>query len=482
MAVLPLDDTIAAVASPPGGAARGILRVSGADVPACLKDVFCPSGPSLPSKLADPVVLDGSLQPDGVAAPLPCELYLWPKRRSYTGDAVAEIHTLGSPPLLQAALQTLLSAGVRLAEPGEFTLRAFLAGRIDLTRAEAVLGVIDAGDPDELDVALAQLAGGLAEPLHALRDGLLDLLAQLEAGFDFADEDLPFISPEELDRQLGQAAEDVDRLARQMASRGETSELVRVVLAGEPNVGKSSLFNALVRRTGALVSDTPGTTRDYLTAELNLDGARCQLVDTAGTSDDPVSEPAETIRAAAREASLEQARRADVCVLCVDATLCREARGSRGVAGAKRSGAPEPDSDWGTATLCHQPPDRQRRIVVLTKVDIAASTDFPSVALPTSSLTGRGIHALREELRRAVLSVGASSSGAVAATAARCGESVRRATESLRRARDLVDRRGGEELVAAEVRVALDELGKVAGAVYTDDVLDRIFSRFCIGK
>jgi len=410
------------------------------------------------------MVLDGALRIADVGSPLPCALYLWPPRRSYTGDTVAEIHTLGSPPLLQAALQAILNTGVRLAGPGEFTLRAFMAGRIDLTRAEAVLGVIDAGDRDQLDVALAQLAGGLAGPLHTLRDGLLDLLAQLEAGFDFADEDLPFITPEELDRQLTGAAEDVARLDKQMASRGETSHRVRVVLTGEPNVGKSSLFNALVRRTGplvtgALVSDAPGTTRDYLTAELDLDGVRCRLVDTAGTSDAPGDGLPDAVEVAARTTSRQQVRRADICVLCIDATRGQTTDKSR-----VRLDAPCPP------------------IVVLTKVDVASSVDFPPETLPTSSLTSQGIDALRDAIRRSILALDTSPTGAVAATAVRCRDSIRRAADSLRRAQALVARADGEELIATEVRVALDALGEVVGAVYTDDVLDRVFSRFCIGK
>ena len=143
--------------------------------------------------------------------------------RSYTGQPVVEIHTLGSPPLLEIVLRSICAAGARLAGPGEFTLRAFLAGRIDLTQAEAVLGVIDAGDRHELEIALGQLAGGLARPLHRLRNKLLDLLAQVEAGFDFADEDLAFITREELDRQLAEAESDAAAILRQVDSRHESS-------------------------------------------------------------------------------------------------------------------------------------------------------------------------------------------------------------------------------------------------------------------
>ena len=228
-----LDDTIAAIASPPGGAARGIIRVTGSRVRDCLEPLFRPGEPgkvpgkgdrhhlrqmgepgkgdrhhlrqmepvpfSLPqmepvpfslAPLTRPTAVPGLLWLPGLAVPLPCDLCLWPNQRSYTGQPTAEIHTFGSPPLLQAVLRAVCAAGARLAEPGEFTLRAFLTGRIDLTQAEAVLGVIDAGDDRQLHAALAQLAGGLAAPLCGLREELLDLLAHVEAGLDFADEDV----------------------------------------------------------------------------------------------------------------------------------------------------------------------------------------------------------------------------------------------------------------------------------------------------
>ncbi len=471
----PLDDTIAAIASPPGGAARGMVRISGPRTLEVVRRFFQPDdrtelSPPASWETGRPSAMAGSLRLPQMASPLPCELYLWPAGRSYTKAAVAELHTLGSPPLLQSVLNALCAAGARLAEPGEFTLRAFLAGRIDLTQAEAVLGVIDAVDPDELDVALSQLAGGLAGPLHALRDGLLDLLAHLEAGFDFADEDLPFITADQLRRQLAEALGHVARLARQMDCREETAGAIRAVLVGWPNTGKSSLFNALAGDADALVCQRPGTTRDYLTADLDLDGVKCQLIDTAGLqiqSDGSaaVADVSGSVQQAAQMVSLQQSRRAHVRIFCLDST-----RGP---------------NDWERNELVRT--DDHRRIVVLTKIDARRETGHTEDGLPTSSMTGEGIDALREALRGAVLTAGASGGlcqqyGVVAGTAARCRQSLRLAAESLKRAQEIVCAGGGEELVAAEIRVALQELGKVVGAVYTDDLLDRIFSRFCIGK
>ena len=458
----PLDDTIAAVSSPPGGAARGILRLSGPDVFTCLDHVFRPSGKDerLPRPAAT-VAIHGTLQVSGVNSPIPCDLYLWPDGRSYTGQPAAEIHTLGCQPLLESIAGELAAAGARPAQPGEFTLRAFLAGRLDLTQAEAVLGVIDAADPRQLDVALAQLAGGLTTPLNVLCDSLVELLAHLEAGFDFADEDLPFINREQLDDQLADAAEVVDRLARQMTSRTESTSLSRAVLVGRPNTGKSSLFNALVARAGALVSNRPGTTRDYVTAELDLDGVKCLLVDTAGVDSAPgssVDGPA----LAAQSAAVEQARQADVEILCLDST--------------------RPPDDWEQAQFGQE---SVGRVLVSTKIDVGTQSEPSGSDISTSSLTGHGIDALRACLRRAIL---AGPGGEVVhGTAVRCRRSLELASESLDRAGKIVqnathDDLAGEELVAAEVRLALDEIGQVVGTVYTDDVLDRVFSRFCVGK
>lgn len=456
------DDTIAAIASAPGGAARGIVRLSGPDTLAVLErcGTFETSLPALVSASA----VAGQLRLRGDhSAVLDATVYYWPTTRSYTGQIAAEIHTVGSPPLVAAVLATLREAGARLAGPGEFTLRAFLAGRLDLTQAEAVLGVIDARSDAELGHALTQLAGGVGRPLHELRDALLELLAHLEAGLDFVEEDIEFVSRAELAAQLAAAAGLVGDTLRQLSDRGRADALPRVALVGWPNVGKSSLFNALAGDGRALVSDQAGTTRDYVTATVDLAGVRCQLVDTAGRE---FVADQDAIDGRAQQLSAEAAAHCDIELLCLDST--------------RRPNA------WELERLAHS--GQVPRLVILTKVDSAEAwrpTALPhptlAQAIATSAHQTGGTDRLRASLKAELEDLAASSSHGTL-TAERCGESLRNAQAALERASLLNAREQGEELIAAELRLALGELGKVVGAIYSDDILDRVFSRFCIGK
>jgi tRNA modification GTPase len=462
-------DTIAAVASPRDPALRGILRISGPQSVALVKRIFTPAAGENIDELASPSVIIGTIRADVPLGEIPCELYVWPTQFSYTRQPCVEIHSIGSAPLLDGLLAAVCRTGARLARPGEFTLRAFLAGRLDLTQAEAVLGVIDSRDARELDAALRQLAGGLSRPLNDLRNQLLDLLAHLEAGLDFVEEDIAFISVGEVDCRLSQLHNAIEELVRQVTDRAQPSGEPRVVLVGCPNVGKSSLFNALCQSARAIVAGTPGTTRDYVTHRLLVSGRHVQLVDTAGIETDSGND---AIAAASQQASLEQSREASLRLLCLDAT--------------RRMNA------WERSELSNSPP--QGRVIVLTKCDQPRHCDFSGNGIATSSWTGEGLVELSEVIAESVAESPACDDQVIASTAARCHDSLRSAAESVQRARELHRRQsrigmpardvagGNEELVAAELRTSLDELGLVVGAVHTDDILDRVFSRFCIGK
>jgi tRNA modification GTPase len=465
-----LDNTIAAIATAPGGAARSIVRVSGPAVAAIVESCFTADADGDTDRLQNAAAISGhvAVQLDRASRRLPCDLFCWPDRRSYTREPVAEFHVLGSPPLAQALLTTVCSAGARLAEPGEFTLRAFLAGRLDLTQAEAVLGVIDAHDAGDLRNAVEQLAGNLAKPMHRLREELLMLLAELEAGLDFVEEDIEFISTDAVVARLQMVADELAELAAQIDTRGMTTGSCQVVLVGLPNAGKSSLFNALVKRfetvvrqaEPAIVSHVSGTTRDYLVATVDLASRRCELIDTAGAGGSTLL--VDEIDARAQERATERRGRALIRAVCIDASA---AGLTDQIAGTSRESG---------------------ELIVLTKADLAAPAVDCFAELPvvfTSSVNGRGL----DEFAAAVTDQLASTTvgqrtACVAATADRCRESVRQAEAAVAHAAKLAETRAGDELVAAEIRNALAELGKVAGAVYTDDLLDRIFGAFCIGK
>jgi tRNA modification GTPase len=449
------ETTIAAVASAAGGAARGIVRITGPAALDCVAKLFVAEDAD-ESRYDAASVRRGTLTLPDFAAAIPCEAYVWPGERSYTRQPTVELHVPGSPPIVAAALEAACRHGARPAEPGEFTLRAFLAGRLDLTQAEAVLGVVDAEDRRHLDVALRQMAGGLAGPLDRLRNDLLDLTAHLEAGLDFVEEDIEFIARDELLRRLAAVRDGVESVLAQTATRGEAGERPRVVLVGLPNVGKSRLFNALLGREGAIVSPQAGTTRDYVSAVCSFGGVECELIDTAGF--ETSTGAAVSITAAAQAATGEQARDASIRVLCLDAS--------------------RPARAWEREQRVQTDP---REIIVYTKADLAANTAERG-ELRVSALSGQGLDALRTSLGAALVELRGGAGDVVAATAVRCRDSLERAAAAVDAARRTAEIRGGDELVALELRTALDELGRVVGAVYTDDILDRIFSRFCIGK
>ena len=450
------DDTIAALASAPGPAARGIVRISGPATKAVLQGLFTPvsvAEASFPHSA--PRCYAGALKISAINLPVPVDLYLWPNRRSYTGQPLAELHTIGSPPILEAILAELYSRGIRASGPGEFTLRAFLAGRIDLTQAEAVLGVIDAQSEGELRTALDQLAGGLSSQIVRLRGDLLDLLADLEAGLDFADEPIEFVSHISLVGRLGLARDLVAELFERATQRTRSSPRPRVVLAGPPNAGKSTLFNVLAGARAALVSETAGTTRDYLAAEATLDGLLVKLVDTAGETP-----AADGIEHEAQKRRGEQIERADLVIWC-------RAADQPAVPLSGECGRIGPE----------------RLLAILTKRDLLNDGAASRSAMPAvSAHSGAGL----PELISAIVARLSNSAGderqLLGTTAARSFDALQKALLSLDRALAIARKESDQELLAIEVRDALDELGAIAGEVYTDDILDRIFSRFCIGK
>lgn len=456
-----VEDTIAAIATARGPGAISILRISGkdaldvarrilrstADRPAELND-----GDSHRARLVRLVrPEDGSAIDEGLAMPM-----LGP--RSYTGENTVEIHCHGGGLVADLALRAALSAGARAARPGEFTERAFLNGRLDLCQAEAVADMISATSEAALDAARRQLDGDLSKAVLAARERILDTRALVEAHLDFPEEDLPKGVGQELMAALGEVEAGLQGLAETYARGRLIRDGLRVVLVGKPNVGKSSLLNALLGRERALVSPQAGTTRDYLEEPLALGAQQLLVCDTAGFrhADDHVER-------AGVERSREQLSNADVVVFVTDASAPLD----------------ELDTDL-RAEIGSRP-----IVAVRNKSDLpAAWTDdeFGGLDwLPVSAKVGSGVGDLAKAVSRA-LPHGVGRSEGILVTNARHHEGLLRACASLERGVDLLSSDGELELVAAELQVACAALDELVGRSDVEDVLDRIFSRFCVGK
>lgn len=467
-----LQATIAAIASNPQGAARGLVRISG---PSLLEHIQpwlqLPAPlPRSATRIAYPLQLPSPL------GSLPADLWLWPNSLSYTGQPTLEIHTIGSPPLLQEILKQLGDLGIRQALPGEFTLRAFLAGRLDLAQCEAVLAVIHAQSQKELDRALRQLAGGIQVPIHTLRTQTIELLADIEAGLDFVDEDISFVSHQQIEERLVSLSQQLDQIQKQWTTRLLLTSTPRIVLAGLPNAGKSSLFNALLQtaihqpqpdgspnrlaqQPSALVSPQAGTTRDYLEATIQHLGIEMAWVDTAGIESLPADQ---SPRAAAQLQTNSQLTDAHLILLCHPADS-------------------PPESLPALPESLHSIPCWH----VATCFDLAPTSKAigdRSDTWVTSAKTGQGIQALLDAVAHWILQQREETPEMIPATAARCQQALQRASESVEMARQSNRDRLGDEWTAGHLRHALDDLGQIAGEVCTDDILDALFSRFCIGK
>ena len=441
-------DTIVASATGQGSGRRGIVRMTGPRSHEIAAASWTRRSTGLPWSL--PFADDGALFLREWERTLDVTVYSWPSGRSYSGQPTVEFHLPACAPLASALHVQLVGHGARPARPGEFTLRAFLAGRLDLMQAEAVLGLVTAADAEQLRAAVDQRTGGLSEPITAARDQLLDLLADLEAGLDFVDEGIEFVSTDETTRRIERTRQELEALIRRLGRRAFESRRPRVALVGAPNAGKSSLFNALVGRPQALVGARPGVTRDYLTALVSSDEGAIELVDTAGAeiARDELSAKAANQR--------EQALRlADLRLHCVPVD----------------SDAP---ADWAP---------EERTLLIRTKADLGPGQDDRSGDCHVSVFEPESMDQLRKLLRQRLDRLGAHSASPLGAVVSeRCREGLAMAVTELDHALELSRGAVGPEVVAVALRDSLASLGEIVGAVYTDDLLDRIFSRFCIGK
>ena len=464
-------ELIVAPATVPGRGARAIVRLAGDGLNGLLARMLMAEGSGFARPGESPRVVPARLAASGLGAEwgeLPVDVLHWPGPGGPIGGPLAELQLPASAPLVEAVVAEACRHGARLARGGEFTLRAFLAGRLDLVQAEAVLAVVDARTPAELGVALDRMAGGAGARLAAARSLLLDLLADIEAAIDFADETTPDAVPaadaatwRRVRDGLAEAAAVIDDVAAGLARRDASAAagLPRVVLVGRPNIGKSSLFNALIDRDAALVADEAGTTRDWLEAPLaSAAGSGCILVDLAGMPADPMA-ARDAIDARAIAVARSELARADVVVICRDAA----------------------DPAWPSVPEGVQ----AVRLDVVTRCDQATGQPDTEArpAIRTSSVTGAGIEPLRAAILAAIARLPPRSSPATL----RMTVGLDAASTAVAEARRLVGLSGvaglpDEAVVAGCVRRAVESLGEVTGAEIGVDLLDRIFSRHCVGK
>lgn len=480
---LDLERTIVALASPVAPGQRAIVRLSGSETQKILRAALRPLQ-SLVGDADESTVTSGLAFLDSATAvygralvdldwcdrSIEAGVYFWPGSRSFTGQPSAELHILGSFPLAQRLLQRLVQLGAHPADRGEFSLRSFLAGKIDLVQAEAVLGVIESVVGEQLEWALTQLGGNLSQPVRKMRVEILNLLADLEAGLDFVEEDIEFITDSQLLTRLEVIDQQLVELELQLHSRGAAHRPLELTLVGLPNAGKSSLFNALLGQDRSIASSQSGTTRDPVVARLTLGELQQQqitLVDTAGlepaTDDSP--------RSLAQTMLHRRLQAADVVMLCIDLSQ-------------------PPSADWIQQQMDALRQNHRTLVCVGTKLDLLEhdasgiqAAVLPSIQKVVSIHQQESIRSLLDFLRHQVeLKDNLRFTEATHHTAVRFREAVVRSRESLDRARSLIRTGEGQELVASELHAALDELGTIIGAVHNDDILGQIFSRFCIGK
>lgn len=436
------NPTIAAISTAPGRSGRAILRLSGEQAFSIVTKVTGSGGFDVRSYSSKRCTV--SLR----GIPVPCTLYLMPGPRSYTREDVAELHTFGAQPLVGALLSRLIEAGARQAEPGEFTRRAFLNGRIDLSQAEAVLGIIKAQTEGQQRAAQRALTGELSLRIGRTRKRLEEMCIKTEASMDFADQGIDETLPGELAEELNGVLE---ALPATGDCRGSISEAgVVTAITGKANAGKSALFNRLCRSEHALVSPVSGTTRDWLSAEIEIDAITFVLIDTAGQR-----QASDHTELSAQEAGRVQAATAQITLNIIDVSL-----------------PPDPNAV--------ETPSTGKVIRVLNKIDLTRAPEPADDAVSVSAMTGEGIEALKKKLVETVRSGLVQAGPAHAALTARQDRQLRDAREALLRAIGACSQ--GLDLTAADMRDALSALGSFLGKNAGDEILDAIFSNFCIGK
>lgn len=468
-----MNDTIAAISTPPGEGGVGIIRISGEDSFRIAERIFRPRKQknwlSQNYKMHYGHVVDpgsGSVIDEVL-------LSVMKAPHTYTRENVVEINCHGGIVPLREAFRAVLAAGARLADPGEFTKRAFINGRIDLTQAESVIDVIRSKTEASLKVAISQLGGGLSDKIRKIQDRILAILAELEVSIDFPEDDMDLKSKSEISLNAGEIIRDLDSLI-ESAGRGRVyREGIRTVIAGRPNVGKSSLLNVLLGRERAIVTEIPGTTRDVIEETINIKGIPLVLADTAG-----LRETNDLVEKIGVEKTREFMAGADLVLFMVEAG----------------KGVTEDDRDLLKKL------EIKKTILIVNKIDLAGKMfpakcsrqnvpgkketfeygDMPTVEI--SALKGQGINILEDRIEEVITGGGVISPESIIISNARHEEILARARDHLEEFLKSMEDGLPPDILSIDVKDAFEALGEITGSSVTEDLLDHIFSQFCIGK
>jgi len=456
-----LTDTISAISTPPGEGGIGIVRVSGPASISIAKKIFTtPKGESLNGVESHKLIHGYIKDPDTRKNIDEVLLAVMHSPKSFTGEDVVEISCHGGSLPLNRILSLTIKSGARLAEPGEFTKRAFLNGRLNLLQAEAVIDIIKSKSDTALESAMNQLQGGLAKQIASIRNKLIDILAEIETDIDFPEEDIEFKNKLEFKKGLESVLTEIGQLVDSYRYGKIYREGVSVVIAGRPNVGKSSLMNALLNEERAIVTSIPGTTRDTIEEGLNINGLTIKIVDTAGIRESEGFVEQEGIKRTQK--AIEGA---GLIIFLLD--------GSEGLR--------EKDKD-----LIKEIKQKNKPVIIaINKIDVGNKNSSEWTGgefLKISALKNIGLDELRNKIFDIIYNGHCKTPEGIFITRERHRERLSKAHDSLSKAVNAINQNLSSEFIAADLRLSLESLGEITGETYSEDVLNRIFQEFCIGK
>jgi tRNA modification GTPase len=455
--IVSIDETIVAISTPIGRSGIGVVRISGGEACAIARRFFRSSSSSCVLEHRTATVGTWVDAAGNGVDEVVVTLFRGP--HSYTGEDVIEVSGHGNPLGLKHIVETARSAGARIAEAGEFTLRAVAHGKLDLVQAEAVRDFIEAQTEQQARMAMRQLEGSVSKHIRPTKEKLIDIVARLEAGIDFAEDDIDVPGNAAIAESILPLATDLQRLEKTFGYGRILNQGLQLAILGKPNVGKSSLFNRLVDRDRAIVTEIPGTTRDVLTETISMDGVPLRFADTAG-----LRQTADRVESIGVSRTLETLAAADLALVVLDGSVSID------------------DDDRQVLERATQ----TRHLIVINKADLPQTIDHASLngapRVCLSAKTGEGLDDLRDALRAFLLEHRTDLTDDLVLTNARQHEAIVQGGRELRAAMDALDRQVPHEMVLLDLYGALSALDELTGEVVTEDILDRIFSTFCVGK